>query len=167
MRNRAEEARSRLDQNTAHKSTTIRPTIYEAIIASNLAHHDKIPDRLAQEAFTLLAGGSATTARVLTYLTVHLAVNPDIRLRLVAQLEDLSLGLSESRSLEDLERLPYLVGCTPSHLLLLLSSIVMNYPIDSSGQRGAPCHIAHRVAYTARISYQATPLQRVGHTTQC
>lgn len=94
---------------------------YQAILNSSLPEPEKEPARLAQEILTLLVGGSATTARVMTRITYHLTSEP----AMLAQLRDeLTTAMSDpyvTPSLEQLEQLPYLVGIPyPFATILLL-----------------------------------------------
>ena len=66
-------------------------------------------NRVAQEVLTLLVGGSATTARVMTTLTFHLASEPAIVVRLREELNTIMPDPSVIPNLEQLESLKYLV----------------------------------------------------------
>lgn len=83
---------------------------YQAILNSSLPEPDKEPARLAQEILTLLLGGSATTAKVMTRIAYHLTSEPAM---LACLRDDLMTVMPDpfvTPPLEQLERLPYLVA---------------------------------------------------------
>lgn len=83
---------------------------YQAILNSSLPEPDKEPARLAQEILTLLVGGSATTAKVMIRVAYHLTSEPAM---LACLRDDLMTVMPDpfvTPPLEQLERLPYLVG---------------------------------------------------------
>ena len=83
---------------------------YQAILNSSLPESEKKPARLAQEILTLLVGGSATTARVMTRMTYHLASEPALLAKLRDELVMVMPDPYVTPPLEQLEKLPYLVG---------------------------------------------------------
>lgn len=82
---------------------------YQAILKSSLPEPDKEPARLAQEILTLLVGGSATIARVMTRITYYLTSEPAMLACLQDDLMTVMPGSFVTPPLEQLERLPYLV----------------------------------------------------------
>ena len=87
-----------------------KPSAYRAILESSLPPQEKEANRLSQEVVTLLIGGAATTARVMTRLTVFLTTDPAILRRLREELEQVMPDPPVVLELEDLEELPYLVS---------------------------------------------------------
>ena len=84
-------------------------TAYQAILNSSLPAQEKEPARLAQEILTLLVGGSATSSKVMTRTTYHLASEQAMLARLREELITAMPDMNVTPPLEQLERLPYLV----------------------------------------------------------
>ncbi|KAF2970083.1 hypothetical protein GQX73_g3437 [Xylaria multiplex] len=101
------------------KDENIRPkSIFHSIDQSSLPPHEKSPLRMEQEAITVLAAGSETTARVLAHTIFHLLQNPDI---LAKVKEELFNAIGDSGQLPDvkvLENLPWLTACLRESLRL-------------------------------------------------
>ena len=95
------------------KTTTTAPhqtNAYQAILNSSLPEPEKEPARLAQEILTLLVGGSATSSRVMTRITYHLTSEPAMLARLRDELITVMPDSNTTPPLEQLEKMPYLVG---------------------------------------------------------
>ncbi len=88
---------------------------YQAILYSSLPEPEKEPARLAQEILTMLVGGSATTARVMTRITYHLISEPAILARLREELKTIVSDPFVTPALEKLEHLSYLVSLSISN----------------------------------------------------
>ena len=101
-------------QAPSQADTPLHSNAYRAILNSSLPDHEKEPARLAQEILTLLVGGSATSARVMTRTTYHLASEPALLRRLRDELETVMPDPSMTPPLEQLETLPFLVRFPPS-----------------------------------------------------
>lgn len=92
--------------------TPIYTNIFQCILSSNkLPPSEKQQDRIAQEGFAFLAGGSDTTARVLTTATYHLLANRDTVLsRLRNELKAAMVDPYMRIDVKTLEQLPWLVS---------------------------------------------------------
>ncbi|KAL9100151.1 MAG: hypothetical protein Q9163_004436, partial [Psora crenata] len=111
------------------------PNIYDAILATtSIPPSEKDPDRIAQEALTLLVGGSSTSARVMARLTFHITSNPAVSRRLFADLQAAfphdygndyptvtATAEPSHPELEQLERISYLAPVS-----MTISSILMD-----------------------------------------
>ncbi|KAL4901620.1 hypothetical protein BDW74DRAFT_170074 [Aspergillus multicolor] len=76
--------------------------------AASLFHH-RSPDRLANEAQVLLGGGTASTARTITFATFYILDRPEIRARLHAELGEVMADWPRRvPSWAELEKLVYL-----------------------------------------------------------
>jgi cytochrome P450 len=96
----------------------IPPTIFDAIYQSNLPDQEKSLGRLAQEGFVILAAGSDTTSRALTYGMYHLVTNPQFLERLRGELLTVMPELKDKPPLKVLEGLPLLVSSDLIDMLL-------------------------------------------------
>ena len=95
---------------SSSKKWDIPPTIFHAIYESQLPDQEKSLERLAQEGFVLMAAGSDTTSRALTYGLYHLVVNPHILKRLREDLLTVMPELNSKPALKVLEELPFFVS---------------------------------------------------------
>ena len=70
---------------------------------------ERSDDRLAKEAQVLLGGGTASTARTLTFISYYILSRPQVHSRLKQELQDTMATYPEHiPSWADLEKLPYL-----------------------------------------------------------
>ena len=90
--------------------TPLQSNAYQAILNSTLPGPEKEPARLAQEILTLLVGGSATSARIMTRTTYHLCSEPALLARLREELKTVMPDPYAMPRLEQLETLPFLVS---------------------------------------------------------
>ena len=86
------------------------PNAYRETLENSFPPKEKDVNRLLQEIFTLLVGGTATTARVLTRLTFFLTTNPSSPRRLKEGLEQIMPDPIMMPELEELEELLDLVS---------------------------------------------------------
>lgn len=95
---------------------TVHKNIFQTILESpNTPQEEKEGDRMAQEAFLLMAAGGETTARVLTAATFHLLENETSGLaRLKEELLEVMPDADARVEVKVLEKLPWLVSPTPS-----------------------------------------------------
>lgn len=109
---------------TSHRSSEFRQprsaNIFEAILHSDLPPSEKSVERLADEGFELIVAGGETVARVASAAIFHLLDNPNMMRRLRIELlhADTTKNQDISASLQDLEKLPWLVSL---HLLSYVS----------------------------------------------
>lgn len=85
------------------------PTLFQIIQQSSLPAHEKSVHRLAQEGFTILIGGSETTARVLTLIAYHLLAKREVLVRLTEELMEAMPDVHTAASVKALRELPWLV----------------------------------------------------------
>jgi cytochrome P450 len=85
------------------------PTLFQIIQQSSLPAHEKSVHRLAQEGFTILIGGSETTARVLTLIAYHLLAKREVLVRLMEELMEAMPDVHTAASVKALRELPWLV----------------------------------------------------------
>ncbi|KAJ5438316.1 benzoate 4-monooxygenase cytochrome P450 [Penicillium daleae] len=95
-------------------------TIFHELLGSKLPVAELTPDRLRDEAFSLVTAGSGTTAYVLRGTAYHVCANPEIRKRLYEELKvAMPEVISETiPSLSKLEQLPYLAAIVQEGLCL-------------------------------------------------
>ncbi|PQE31749.1 cytochrome p450 protein [Rutstroemia sp. NJR-2017a WRK4] len=94
-------------------------TIFHAILESDtLPASEKTLDRLRQEGQTVVGAGTDTTVGVLSMATFHILANPDIRMKLLAELTPVFEKTNGRPSLADLELLPYLKAVASEALRL-------------------------------------------------
>lgn len=88
-------------------------TIFHSVLESNLPDSQKQPVRLGEEAQTILAAGTETTAWALTNVTFYLLSDATARSKLKAELLAAipDLNAEDAFDYQKLERLPYLRGC--------------------------------------------------------
>ena len=86
-----------------------RGSLFRHIVNSNMPESELSDDRLAKEAQVLLGGGTASTARTLSFISYYVLANPPIRSRLQEELRDTMAGFPEHvPSWAELERVTYL-----------------------------------------------------------
>ncbi|PYH92813.1 putative benzoate 4-monooxygenase cytochrome P450 [Aspergillus ellipticus CBS 707.79] len=83
-------------------------TVFHDLLESKLPPDELRPDRLRDEAFSLVTAGSGTTAQILRAITYHIAANQSIRKKLYQELKAAIPDPINPPSLLELERLPYL-----------------------------------------------------------
>jgi cytochrome P450 len=84
-------------------------SIIEHIAGPNMPEHMRTPDRLADEGFAIIIGGTETTARSLGLGAYHLISNENIRRKLREELRSVMPTPESKPSWNQLEQLPYLV----------------------------------------------------------
>jgi cytochrome P450 len=85
--------------------------VWTTILSSKLSPEEKQAVRMADEAFTLIAAGGETTARVICLALFYvLADKESIMPRLMQELVSVMPDMSTKPKLRALERLPWLVG---------------------------------------------------------
>lgn len=101
--------RERLDNGLKDTNTDNRISIFRHIVNSDMPECELSDERLAKEAQILLAGGTATTARTLGFISYYILANPDIRSRLQEEVRETMADYPERvPSWTELEQLPYL-----------------------------------------------------------
>ncbi|KAI4161885.1 MAG: hypothetical protein LQ342_004451 [Letrouitia transgressa] len=91
-----------------HDEAKNRITIFDEILESRLSEEDKRPLRLLQEAQNISVAGTATTALVLSHMSVYLLSTPRVLSRLRAELKRAIPDPAQPPSIRDIEQLPYL-----------------------------------------------------------
>jgi len=109
---RAHTAYQRAEKQEQPEASTdpLQSDAYQAILYSSLPEPEKEPARLAQEILTMLVGGSATTAKVMTRTTYHLTSEPAMLARLREELKTIMPDPFVTPAMEQLEQLSYLVS---------------------------------------------------------
>ena len=92
------------------KHSTARPSLFHALLDSELPETDKEPKRLQAEGQTTIGAGTLTTSHALKHATYHILANPDILARLMNDLETAIPYPDQHLELRDLERIHYLVA---------------------------------------------------------
>ena len=91
------------DDSKAHTS------LFHHILGSEMPESELSDQRLAQEAQVLMAGGTASTARTIAYISYYILAKPHIRSRLREELKPVMTSYPQRiASLAELEKLPYL-----------------------------------------------------------
>jgi cytochrome P450 len=102
-------------------------SLFRFIVNSEMPESELSDDRLAKEAQTILAAGSATTARVLDFITYYVLANDDIRARLEEELENvMALWPDRVPSWAELEKLEYLQAVIKEALRWVLLLVLLN-----------------------------------------
>ena len=96
---------------TFEKDTRSRPSLLQALTDTHLLPEtEKSPARITSEAQLAMAAGTLTTSGCLTVATYHVLANKDIHTKLMSELVR---GIPEPQvfsSLDQLEKMPYLVA---------------------------------------------------------
>ncbi|KAI1436831.1 cytochrome P450 [Xylaria sp. CBS 124048] len=124
------------DQSASQTSESTSRHLFMAVLSSKvLDPSDKRAERMAQEAFTVLAAGSETTGRILTTATYFILANRDHVLpRLLEELESLMPDQSSRPSIHELEALPWLSAIIKETLRvtsLITSRIPVVAPVEA------------------------------------
>jgi cytochrome P450 len=105
------------EKNGAHKDLS-HPTVFHALLSSDLPPEDKGVERLTEEAHTIIAAGQETLSLILTYISFQLLSNPTVlralKEELVKAIPDPDLVTPEAI----LSNLPYLTGVIKEGLRL-------------------------------------------------
>ncbi|KAL9577882.1 MAG: hypothetical protein Q9212_006085 [Teloschistes hypoglaucus] len=87
----------------------IKASVFRYIMGSDMPESERSNERLTAEGILFFAGGTATTARTLTFISYYILSRPDVLARLQEELKDIMAGYPERvPSWSELERLPYL-----------------------------------------------------------
>ncbi|EEA20930.1 hypothetical protein TMatcc_000933 [Talaromyces marneffei ATCC 18224] len=125
-------------QDTSHQTAAHR-TVFHELLDSTLPPDELKPARLRDEAFSLVAAGSDTTAHVLRGTTYHISANPTIRLQLFNELKTAIPDPDNLPSLPELEKLPYLSAVIHEGLRLanpVTHRIIRQYPDKAFDYQG-------------------------------
>lgn len=88
-----------------------RPTLLRHLVNCGLPPSEMHDDRLCQEAQSIIAAGSFTTASTVTFISYQLIANERIRSTLKKELGSVMAGYPKTiPSWSQLEQLPYLCG---------------------------------------------------------
>jgi cytochrome P450 len=100
-----------------HKDLS-HPTIFHALLSSDLPPEEKGVERLTDEADTIIAAGQETLSLVLTFITFHLLSNPAVLRTLKEELAKAIPNLDVVTPEATLSNLPYLTGVIKEGLRL-------------------------------------------------
>ncbi|RLL95402.1 hypothetical protein CFD26_102729 [Aspergillus turcosus] len=106
-------------------------TVIDALAAPTMPAHMRRPERLMNEGFSLVIGGTETTARALALSTWHLYTREDIRNKLREELKQVMPTPDTKPTWNRLEQLPYLSG-------VIAESLRLSTGIASRSARVAP-----------------------------
>ena len=96
---------------TFEKHIRSRPSLLQALTDTDLLPElEKSPARITSEAQLAMAAGTLTTSRCLTTATYHVLANEDIHAKLMSELERDIPEPQSSLSLDQLEKMHYLVA---------------------------------------------------------
>ncbi|RYC59886.1 hypothetical protein CHU98_g6322 [Xylaria longipes] len=112
---------------------TGRKTVFSEMVASDLPQHELRPERLLQEAQSLIGAGFETTAWSLTIGTFHILDNPPVLSRLKAELKEAMPDPQHILPLGDLEKLPYLDAVSKEVLRIAFGGVERLPRIDRTG----------------------------------
>ncbi|KKK18903.1 hypothetical protein P175DRAFT_0516031 [Aspergillus ochraceoroseus IBT 24754] len=93
-------------------------TLITALAGPTMPEHMRTPERLMNEGFAFVIGGTETTARVLSLASYHLFTNESIRNKLRHELKQVMPHPESKPTWNDLEKLPYLSGVISEALRL-------------------------------------------------
>ncbi|KAL8715238.1 MAG: hypothetical protein Q9220_001196 [cf. Caloplaca sp. 1 TL-2023] len=99
------------------------PSIYQALLESDLPNEVKSTDMLAKSGLQYIIAGSETTSQVLSTITYHLLANPDRLSKLRTQLQILMPDPDTIPPLPQLEANPYLTACVQEGLRLSYGTV--------------------------------------------
>jgi cytochrome P450 len=103
---RAAEALKSADASSGKKGDNL----INSLAATTMPPHMRSPERLMNEGFALIIGGTETTARTLAVGAWHIYSREDIREKLRAELKTVMSSPESRPKWNELERLPYLVS---------------------------------------------------------
>ena len=104
---------------------------YDVLTNPEVRPQEKTDSHMQDEAQTLIAAGSLTSAHILTYITFHIISNHSILQKLQAELEPVTSGSSTSPKWQQLEQLPYLTA-------VIAEGLRMGYGVPHRLQRCFP-----------------------------
>lgn len=87
--------------------------MFDKVLDSDLPEYAKTTVRLEHEAQTVIGGGIVTTAWTATHATFGILRNPEVHVKLLAELRETVPDISADNAFayDKIERLPYLTGC--------------------------------------------------------
>ena len=91
-----------------NEKTAAHHSIFHELLDSDLPASEKTVPRLIDEALTIVAAGSNTTAHFLKTTSFHILANPSILAKLRAELQGIASNPAELPPLRDLEHKPFL-----------------------------------------------------------
>ena len=94
-----------MDESTGQ--STSHPTLFQALLTSDLPPDEKTLPRLKDEGQTVVAAGATTTAHYLKAVTFHILSNPAIHERLLSEVTSSMPNPSIIPPMSALEKLPY------------------------------------------------------------
>lgn len=113
------------------------PTFFHDVLNSDLPPEEKTAERLAQEIQVVIGAGGETVAKALSWITYYLLENPLTLEKLKKEL--VAMDPNQDAPLTELEKMPYLVGC--SYISRILPGIEFNSFQDFSDVGGPQVRI--------------------------
>ncbi|KAL4897326.1 cytochrome P450 [Aspergillus ambiguus] len=108
-----------------------KSSIIDTLAGPSMPRHMRTPDRLMNEGFSLVIGGTETTARSLSLGFYHLLTNEPVRRKLREELRQVMPTPDSQPTWSQLEQLPYLSG-------VILEFLRLSTGISSRSPRIAP-----------------------------
>jgi cytochrome P450 len=105
----------------AHSAVSGNGTLMDTLAAPTMPEHMRKPERLMNDGFALVIGGTETTARSLALGTWHLFTRKDIRNKLRDELKHVMPTPDSRPTWNDLEKLPYLVS---THIIQQIGTVL-------------------------------------------
>ncbi|KAL4862989.1 hypothetical protein BDV12DRAFT_206853 [Aspergillus spectabilis] len=138
--------------NDAH-STTVKKSdnLINALAAPSMPEHMRSPERLMNEGFALVIGGTETTARTLSVGAWHLFASEDIRRKLRDELKTVMPKPDSRPRWNELEKLPYLTG-------VVNESLRLSTGIGNRSARSAP---SEALTYNGITIPPGTPISSI------
>lgn len=133
----ARQAKEEHDQKGTRMDTKV--SVFRYIMGSDLPESERSDERLGHEGQVFFAGGTATVARTLTFISYYILSRPHIQARLQQELQD-SMATYPERvpSWIELERLPYLQAVIKEGLRFvptLTTEIALSSTTSEQGSR--------------------------------
>lgn len=125
-----------------------RPSIFETLLDSDLPPFDKSVGRLAEDAQTLVGGGSITTSLALALATYYISCNKSVEARLMEELTSAMPDPKTPTPLVELEKLTYLSA-------VVLESLRISYGVSHRLQRVCP---DQAITYNYYVLPPGTPI---------
>ena len=114
-----------------NKETTLKPSLFDAILDSDLPESEKSTPRITDEAQLMVAAGILTTTGMLTMSTYYILNSPAILASLMDELNNTIIDPFNLPTVSQLEKLPYLNA-------IVYEGLRMSYGTAHRLQRIAP-----------------------------
>ncbi|KAF5861296.1 hypothetical protein ETB97_000412 [Aspergillus alliaceus] len=130
----------RAGESSGSKATS-EATLIDMLAAPSTPEHMREPQRLMNEGFALVIGGTETTARSLSLAAYHLFCREDIRRKLREELKQVMPTVESRPTWNELEKLPYMSA-------VISESLRLSTGIANRSPRVAPTEALVYKSYT-------------------